>query len=217
MRRCGIIASIRRSPSPAAGPTARTTKPLSSRRTGPLSAMLSAIAGSRATGGCGPGPPLWLSSSVRELLPALVEAGRQGPAGRPGTQALYPPATPCQRLLDGPRVPAEVKAHLAELFVTLDPIRLLQQIREGQARLVDLADAPVTPVSSSDPATLDQFLKGLRTAWKEGEVRPTARRKPPVPRGRRRPDPLAVVTADLQDWFKAEPWRTGRELLDKLQ
>jgi hypothetical protein len=129
----------------------------------------------------------------------------------------HPPATPCQRLLDDPRVPAEVKAHLTELFVTLDPIRLLQQIREGQARLVDLADAPVTPVSSSDPATLDQFLKGLRTAWKEGEVRPTARRKPPVPRGRRRPDPLAVVTADLQDWFKAEPWRTGRELLDKLQ
>ena len=26
-----------------------------------------------------------------------------------------------------------------------------------------------------------------------------------------------AVTAHLQDWFKAEPWRTGRELLEKLQ
>src|SRR3546814_11279723 len=58
---------------------------------------------------------------------------------------------------------------------------------------------------------------GLRTAWKAGEVRPTAKRKPPVPRGRRRPDPLAAVTAQLRAWFDAEPWLTGRELLAKLQ
>jgi hypothetical protein len=148
--------------------------------------------------------------------PSFKLAGkeRQGALVR---KRYHPPATPCQRLLQDSRVPAEVKAHLSELFVTLDPIRLLQQIRGGQARLVDLADVPVTPVSSSDPATLDQFLQGLRTAWKEGEVRPTARPKPPVPRGRRRPDRLAAVPADLQDWFKTEPWRTGRELLDKLQ
>jgi hypothetical protein len=144
----------------------------------------------------------------------LAEKERQGALVR---KRYHPPATPYQRLLEDPRVPTEVKAHLQNLFLTLDPIRLLQQIREGQARLVELADAPVTPVSPSDPATLDQFLQGLRTAWKEGEVRPTARPKPPVPRGRRRPDPLAAVTVDLQDWFKAEPWHTGRELLDKLR
>jgi hypothetical protein len=153
---------------------------------------------------------------VNFFQPSFKLAGkeRQGALVR---KHYHPPATPCQRLLQDSRVPAEVKAQLKEMFVTLDPIRLLQQIREGQARLIELADGPVTPVSSSDPATLDQFLQGLRTAWKEGEVRPTARSKPPIPRGRRRPDPLAAVTADLQDWFKAEPWRTGRELLDKLQ
>jgi hypothetical protein len=144
----------------------------------------------------------------------LAEKERQGALVR---KRYHPPATPCQRLLEDSRVPAEVKAHLQDVFLSLDPVHLLQQIREGQARLVELADVPVTPVSPSDPATLDQFLQGLRTAWKEGEVRPTARPKPPVPRGRRRPDPLVAVTAHLQDWFKAEPWRTGRELLEKLQ
>ncbi|MPR13626.1 DDE-type integrase/transposase/recombinase, partial [Microvirga tunisiensis] len=144
----------------------------------------------------------------------LAEKERQGALVR---KRYHPPATPYQRLLDDSRVPAEVKAHLRDVFLSLDPVQLLQQIRTGQARLVELADVPVTPVAPSDPATLDQFLQGLRTAWKEGEVRPTARPKPPVPRGRRRPDPLVAVTAHLQDWFKAEPWRTGRELLEKLQ
>jgi len=35
--------------------------------------------------------------------------------------------------------------------------------------------------------------------------------------GRRRPDPLAKVTEQLHAWFTAEPWRTGRELLARLQ
>jgi hypothetical protein len=54
-------------------------------------------------------------------------------------------------------------------------------------------------------------------AWKAGEVRPTARPKPKQKRGRRRPDPLAKVTVQLHAWFIAEPWRTGRELLERLQ
>lgn len=65
--------------------------------------------------------------------------------------------------------------------------------------------------------TLEQFLAGLRTAWQEGEVRPTSRPKEKVRRGRRRPDPLASVTPQLQAWFQAEPWRTSHELFDRLQ
>lgn len=65
--------------------------------------------------------------------------------------------------------------------------------------------------------TLKEFLSGLRTAWREGEVRPTSRAKEKAKRGRRRPDPLVAVTAQLHDWFEAEPWRTGRELLERLQ
>lgn len=41
--------------------------------------------------------------------------------------------------------------------------------------------------------------------------------KPVVKRGRRRPDLLVRVTKDLHAWFGAEPWRTGPELLERLQ
>lgn len=34
---------------------------------------------------------------------------------------------------------------------------------------------------------------------------------------RRRPDPFAAVTAQMHEWFKAEPWRTSRKLFERLQ
>jgi hypothetical protein len=36
-------------------------------------------------------------------------------------------------------------------------------------------------------------------------------------RGRRRPDSFATVTMQVRDWFEAEPWRTSRELFERLQ
>ena len=48
-------------------------------------------------------------------------------------------------------------------------------------------------------------------------MRPTARPKPKQKRGRRRPDPLVKVTIQLREWFDTEPWRTSRELLERLQ
>ena len=65
--------------------------------------------------------------------------------------------------------------------------------------------------------TLAQFLTSLRTAWQDGEVRPTSLPKAKAKRGRRRPDPFVTVTAQVRDWFEAEPWRTSRELLERLQ
>jgi hypothetical protein len=128
------------------------------------------------------------------------------------------PATPYQRLITDPRTPKEVRRHLAEIYTTLDPVRLLRDMRAAQLRLTELADASgeIAPDETATPP-LDIFLAGLRTAWKAGEVRPTARAKPRAKRGRRRPDPLVAVTAQLQTWFEAEPWRTARELLEKLQ
>ena len=48
-------------------------------------------------------------------------------------------------------------------------------------------------------------------------MRPTSRPKEKAKRGRRRPDSLVAVTAQLHDRFEAEPWRTARELLEQLQ
>ena len=62
-----------------------------------------------------------------------------------------------------------------ELRATLDPVRLLQQIRAAQQQLVDIADTPALGEAAKPTApTLEQFLSGLRTAWQEGEVRPTS-------------------------------------------
>src|SRR6476660_8480154 len=82
----------------------------------------------------------------------------------------------------------------------------------GGDRRQDLVDdsKPTTP-------TLEQFLSGLRTAWKEGDVRPTARLHSKATRLRRRPDPFATPDGQLREWFAAEPWRTSRELLERLQ
>ena len=130
----------------------------------------------------------------------------------------HPPATPCQRLLADARTNEEVRRRVNELRATLDPVRLLQQIRAAQQRLVDIADRPVLGETAKPTSpTLEQFLSGLRTAWKEGEVRPTSVAKAKPQRLRRRPDPFAAVTTELRGWFEAEPWHTARELLERLQ
>jgi hypothetical protein len=128
------------------------------------------------------------------------------------------PATPCQRLLADVRTGEEVRYRLQQLGATLDPVRLLQEIRMAQQQLVAIADGPALGETAKPTSpTLEKFLSGLRTAWKEGEVRPTSAPKAKPKRLRRRPDPFAAVTTELRGWFEAEPWHTSRELLERLQ
>lgn len=145
----------------------------------------------------------------------LAEKQREGARVH---KRYHSPATPCQRVLDEPRTDEATRVRLREIQVGLDPVRLLRDIRAAQQRLVTLADA-TDPVDSGATSTtsLEAFLSGLKTAWKSGEARPTATDKPREKRGRRRPDPLVTVTAQLKEWFELEPWRTSRELLEKLQ
>lgn len=144
----------------------------------------------------------------------LVEKERQGSRV---LKRYHKPATPYQRLLADARTPDDVRQQLEKVYATLDPVRLLRDMRRGQQRLVEIADKPGEPVEADGAPSLDQFLTGLRTAWRGGEIRPTARSKPKAKRGRRRPDPLVAVTPQLEAWFKSEPWRTASELLEKLQ
>jgi hypothetical protein len=128
------------------------------------------------------------------------------------------PATPYQRLLADPRTLDETRCRLKALYATLDPVRLLRDIRLAQEMLVEIADTPGDPVSADGGALpLEEFLSGLRIAWRGGEVRPTARAKPPAKRERRRPDPLRAVSPELEEWFADEPWRTSRQFLERLQ
>jgi hypothetical protein len=130
----------------------------------------------------------------------------------------HAPATPYQRLLADPRVGEDTRRRAEATYVTLDPVLLLHQIRVTQRRLAEIADkVSATEPVAPDASAIAQFLAGLRVAWREGEVRPISLPKPKAKRERRRPDPLVAVTADLRSWFEAEPWRTSRQLLERLQ
>ena len=160
-----------------------------------------------------------LYSTVRLFVnffqPSFKLAGKEREGARV-RKRYHRPATPCQRLLADPRTPESVRDALARTCAQLDPVRLLREMRSAQQRLVDIADSSTMPATAFEPS-LEQFLSGLRTAWKEGEIRPTAMPRPKPKRGRRRPDPLLKVTGQLRAWFDEEPWRTSRELLDRLQ
>ena len=145
----------------------------------------------------------------------LAEKRREGALIR---KRYHPPLTPHQRLVADPRVPQALRDALDAQQAELDPVRLLSEIRAAQQALVEIADKGPAAAEAPDPEPpLDAFLAGLRLAWTEGEVRPTARPKASKPRYRTVPDPLEAVTSDLKAWFEADPGITGRQLLDRLQ
>ena len=134
----------------------------------------------------------------------------------------HAPATPCDRLLADPRTSDTVRQRVEALRADLDPVRLLADMRAGQQGLVGIADRVGLPAGPATAGTKDTvpiaaFLAGLRTAWQQGEVRPTAQAKPKLKRGRRRPDPLVAVTDELRAWFESDPSQTGCDLLVRLQ
>lgn len=133
-------------------------------------------------------------------------------------KTYHPPATPFQRLLADIRTSADARSRVNAIYANLDPVLLLREIRAAQAHLVEIADRPVA--AEADPPTaptIEQFLSGLRTAWRDGETRPTDKPKAKAWRGRRRPDPFVAVTVMVREWFEIEPWRTSRELFERLQ
>ena len=154
---------------------------------------------------------------VNFFQPSFKLAGKMRD-GAKVKKTYHSPATPYQRLLVDTRTNEEVRRRVMATYVALDPVQLLQAIRVVQQELVAFADRPASGEATAPTTpTLDQFFAGLRTAWRDGEVRPTSQPKPKAPRGRRRPDPFVTVTGRLREWFEAEPWRTSRELFERLQ
>jgi hypothetical protein len=163
-----------------------------------------------------------LYASARLFVNAFQPCFKLAEKKRDGAQVkkrYHKPLTPCDRLLADARVDLGLRESITTLRADLDPVRLLADIRSAQQVLVALADvADALPARTWQQAVpLDDFMSGLRTAWEDGEVRPTSRPTPKAKRGRRRPDPLAAVTDELRSWFEADPASTGRQLLDRLQ
>ncbi|MEM9864494.1 MAG: DDE-type integrase/transposase/recombinase [Myxococcota bacterium] len=143
----------------------------------------------------------------------LKEKSRQGAKVK---KTYYPPATPCDRLLAHPTVSEHAKARLLEQRARLDPVSLLHKIRECQASLATMAGRTVP--EETQRADVDQFLRALPLLWRDGEARPTHRRKPkPARTWRTRKDPFASVWNEAVTWLERHPEATARQLFDELR
>ena len=154
---------------------------------------------------------------VNFFQPSFKLASKQRIGARV-VKRYHPPATPCARLLQSEAVTVEVKEKLRAVAASLDPLRLLDEIRSMQGHLAELS-AGETPsaISVPDPE-LDKFLKSLAIAWQSGEVRPTHRNRPTAPRDwRTRADPFESAWPLVCRWLEAEPDRTAKELFHRLQ
>ena len=130
----------------------------------------------------------------------------------------HAPQTPCARLLASESVSEQVKIRLREVAETLDPLRLLDEIRTVQHHLAALADGarPHTPPRQDED--LARFLSGLATAWRAGEVRPTHIEKPKRTHDwRTREDPFESIWPTICEWLASRPDQTGRQIFDRLQ
>jgi len=131
----------------------------------------------------------------------------------------HPPATPCDRLLASTSVTEDVKAGLRKHFGELDPVRLLRDMRTAQQVLneMTLRKPRQEAAAAPTPCDVSTFLAGLATAWKDGEVRPTHRRKTSVPRyWRSRVDPFEHSWPVIEGWLIEKPSSTAGELMTRL-
>jgi hypothetical protein len=128
----------------------------------------------------------------------------------------HAPATPCDRLLLDNRILTKTKEILKKQKEQLDPVELLHKIRQGQSALAVLSAGTTT--SGPDKQSLDQFLSQLPKLWKDGEVRPTHRKKTPDARHwRTRVDPFEHVWTDILLWLQSEPDCTAKTLFMRLK
>jgi hypothetical protein len=130
----------------------------------------------------------------------------------------HAPATPCARLLASGAITEAMKDRLQSVQAALDPLRLLDEIRAVQRQLAAFVAGTTTHVPAAGNGNLEEFLAGLATAWRVGEVRPTHRTPAKARRDwRTRENPFEAVWPLVRTWLEAEPDRTAKELLFRLQ
>jgi hypothetical protein len=118
-------------------------------------------------------------------------------SGAQVTKRYHAPQTPCERLLGCDKISEAMKTRLREVAEALDPLQLLEEIRAMQSHLVVLADGGRPYVPSTKEVDLANFLAGLSSAWRAGEIRPTHSRESSAPHYLRRiqiiaPPPVTV-------------------------
>jgi len=133
------------------------------------------------------------------------------------TKKYHLPATPCERLLARKDVSEECKKQLRSTLAALDPVRLLSVIREAQGMLSQLEVGVANAAAPADRG-LNGFVTSLSTAWRDGEVRPTHRKRESGPRTwRTRTDPFEKVWPLVERWLNEQPDANAKDLFLRLQ
>jgi hypothetical protein len=131
-------------------------------------------------------------------------------------KVYHQPVTPCERLLAHASVAEAVKARLRSERDRLDPLELLQRIRDSQAALAALGSGDLD--NGPQRQSLEQFLSKLSELWREGEARPTHRQSAARSRTwRTRQDPFEGVWTEILLWLQEAPEATAKSLFERLQ
>lgn len=134
------------------------------------------------------------------------------------SKRYHPPETPCSRLLAFDAVADQVRGRLTATAHSLDPLGLLDEIRTQQQRIAGLAAGENSHFLPHRDVELETFFRGLATAWREGEVRPTHRQAPKPGRNwRTHKDAFEAVWPIVREWLEQMPDITAKDLLARLR
>jgi hypothetical protein len=150
---------------------------------------------------------------VNFFQPSFKLASKQRDGARVH-KSYYPPLTPYQRLLASYAVDEAVKPRLREQFAALDPVALLNAIREMQQQLLALSNHET---SAAAPAAQPEYFNAFAANWHNDYRAPKGRRKTVAKHWRRtRADPFAESLPLVEGWLVAEPNITAKELMTRL-
>jgi hypothetical protein len=103
-------------------------------------------------------------------------------------------------------------------LAALDPVRLLNEIREAQRVLAQLEVGVAHAEMAQSSPELSGFVASLATVWRDGEVRATHRKRTIGPRTyRTRVDPFEAVWPQVHQWLNERPDANAKDLFLRLQ
>src|SRR5262249_51202738 len=89
---------------------------------------------------------------------------------------------------------------------------------EAQRVLAQLETGVVDAETVQSTPELSGFVASLSTVWRDGEVRPTHRKRSSLPRAyRTRVDPFEAVWPQVQQWLSEQPDVNAKDLFLRLQ
>ena len=131
----------------------------------------------------------------------------------------HPPVPPVAHVLAHPGVTELDKERLRAMVENADPVLLFAGIRAAQEELGRRIDRRGLHAKREEPIVVDRqrFAANLKTAWRNGETRPTHRR----PYRRTKPWPKRAsmyepFEAQIKAWLKEEPTLSAAGVLRRL-